>query len=57
MPPREEGKEGNLNESAIGFKRWIDLKNIQNKSISGSYESENERFEFEKYSLNNVSIK
>jgi methylase of polypeptide subunit release factors len=53
MNPRAflDMEDGYFNESAIGFKRWIDLKNIQNKSISGSYESENERFEFEKYSL------
>ncbi|MEV9527104.1 Eco57I restriction-modification methylase domain-containing protein [Aliarcobacter butzleri] len=45
-------ENGYFNESAIGFKRWIDLKNIQNKSISGAYENENERYEFEKNSLN-----
>ncbi len=41
---------GYFNESAIGFKRWIDLKNINNKSLSKAYSSELERLKFEEIS-------
>lgn len=41
---------GYFNESAIGFKRWIDLKGVNNKSLKKSYDNETERKEFEKIS-------
>jgi len=41
---------GYFNESAIGFKRWIDLKNINNKSLNNACSNELERSEFEKIS-------
>ena len=41
---------GYFNESAIGFKRWIDLRNVNNNSLNKAYETEEERFEFEKIS-------
>ena len=41
---------GYFNESAIGFKRWIDLKGVNNNSLSKAYENDNERQEFEKIS-------
>lgn len=41
---------GYFNESAIGFKRWIDFQNINNNSINKAYENEEERLGFEKIS-------
>ena len=41
---------GYFNESAIGLKRWIDLKNTSNNSINKAYGDEDERIEFEKVS-------
>jgi len=41
-----------FNESAIGFKKWIDLKNINNKSLSKSYPSKKEREKYESLSGN-----
>ena len=38
---------GYFNESAIGFKRWIDLRNVNNNSLNKAYENEEERLEFE----------
>ena len=43
---------GYFNESAIGFKRWIDLKGVNNNSISKSYNDEEERKLFEEISIN-----
>ncbi len=42
---------GYFNESAIGFKRWIDLNNINNKSLKNAYSNEEERSDFEKISI------
>ena len=41
---------GYFNESAIGFKRWIDLKEVNNNSVLKSYNSEDERQQFEQAS-------
>ena len=41
---------GYFNESAIGFKRWIDLQGILNNSLNKAYNNEEERVEFEKIS-------
>ena len=41
---------GYFNESAIGFKRWIDLYNINNNSLNKAYKNEEERLEFERIS-------
>ncbi len=41
---------GYFNESAIGFKRWIDLQNVNNNSLNKAYGTEEERAEFEKIS-------
>jgi len=41
---------GYFNESAIGFKRWIDLHNINNNSLNKAYKNEEERLEFENIS-------
>ena len=41
---------GYFNESAIGFKRWIDLKGVVNNSVSKSYHDEEERQQFEQES-------
>ena len=38
---------GYFNESAIGFKRWTDLKGVNNNSVSKAYSSEEERKQFE----------
>ena len=43
-------ENGYFNESAIGFKRWIDLKGVNNKSVSKSYNDERERSVFEEIS-------
>ena len=43
---------GYFNESAIGFKRWIDLKGIENNSISKSYNDNAEREKNEIISAN-----
>ncbi len=45
-------ENGYFNESAIGFKRWIDLKGVNNNSISKSYNDEVERTSFEEISTN-----
>lgn len=45
-----DDNNGYFNESAIGFKRWIDLKNVNNNSLNKAYETEEERSEFEKIS-------
>ena len=41
---------GYFNESAIGFKRWIDLKGVNNSSVSKAYGTEEERRMFEQLS-------
>lgn len=41
---------GYFNESAIGFKRWSDLRGVQNGSVSKAYQSEEERKDFEQLS-------
>ena len=43
-------QKGIFNESAIGFVRWSDLKGVDNKSISKSYNNEKERDQFEQLS-------
>lgn len=43
---------GYFNESAIGFKRWIDLKGVENNSISKAYNDNDERAKFEELSAN-----
>jgi len=43
---------GYFNESAIGFKRWIDLKGVYNNSVSKAYGDEEERHRFEILSAN-----
>ena len=45
-------ENGYFNESAIGFKRWIDLKGIENNSVSKAYKDQEERTKFEKDSAN-----
>lgn len=40
-------ENGYFNESAIGFKRWIDLKGVENLSLKNAVNSEEERNEFE----------
>ena len=42
--------DGYFNESAIGFKRWIDLIGVNNNSVSKSYNDQWERQKFEKES-------
>ena len=42
--------DGYFNESAIGFKRWIDLQGINNNSVSKSYKDAEERILFESLS-------
>ena len=42
--------DGYFNESAIGFKRWIDLQGIENNSVSKSYKDKEERTLFESIS-------
>ena len=44
--------DGYFNESAIGFKRWIDLKGIENNSVSKAYNDKEERAMFEELSAN-----
>lgn len=43
---------GYFNESAIGFKRWIDLKGVENNSVSKAYINKEERTAFENISTN-----
>ena len=45
-------ENGYFNESAIGFKRWIDLKGIDNNSVSKAYKDQTERAKFEEDSAN-----
>ncbi len=45
-----DDNKGYFNESAIGFKRWIDLQNVNNNSLTKAYETEKERSEFERIS-------
>ena len=45
-------ENGYFNESAIGFKRWIDLKGIDNNSVSKAYKDQEERTKFEEDSAN-----
>lgn len=45
-----DNNDGYFNESAIGFKRWIDLQNTNNNSLNKAYETEAERLDFEKIS-------
>ncbi|MDA3817855.1 MAG: N-6 DNA methylase [Prolixibacteraceae bacterium] len=45
-----DDNNGYFNESAIGFKRWIDLQNVNNNSLNKAYGTEEERTEFEKIS-------
>ncbi|MCK8623116.1 Eco57I restriction-modification methylase domain-containing protein [Prevotella sp. E13-27] len=45
-------ENGYFNESAIGFKRWIDLKGIENNSVSKAYKDKEERSKFEEDSAN-----
>lgn len=47
-----DNNHGYFNESAIGFKLWIDLKNVENKSLSKSYKNMTERLQFESISQN-----
>ena len=51
-----DGDNGYFNESAIGFKRWCDLRNVMNSSLSKAYSNLDERVNFEqiseKYSYN-----
>ena len=42
-----DADNGYFNESAIGFKRWIDLKGVNNNSVSKAYCDEEERKQFE----------
>jgi len=46
-------EQGFFNESAIGFVRWCDLKNVENNSISQQYNNDREQKQLisEKYSL------
>lgn len=43
-------ENGYFNESAIGFKRWIDLKGIENNSLSKAYETPEDRANYENLS-------
>mgnify|MGYP002856586727 CR=1 FL=1 len=43
--------DGYFNESAIGFKRWIDLQGVQNGSVSKAYQNDDERKLFEQLSM------
>lgn len=43
---------GYFNESAIGFKRWIDLRGVENNSVSKAYNDKEERARFEELSAN-----
>lgn len=43
-------ENGYFNESAIGFKRWIDLQGVENNSVSKSYNTQEERCSFEEIS-------
>lgn len=43
---------GYFNESAIGFKRWIDLHGVENNSVSKAYNDKEERARFEELSAN-----
>ena len=43
---------GYFNESAIGFKRWIDLKGVENNSVSKAYINKELRTVFENLSAN-----
>jgi hypothetical protein len=44
-------ENGYFNESAIGFKRWIDLKGVENNSVSKAYRNDEERVQFEEISI------
>ena len=44
-------ENGYFNESAIGFKRWIDLKGVENNSVSKAYNNDDERALFEEISI------
>ena len=44
-------ENGYFNESAIGFKRWIDLKGVENNSVSKAYRNDDERALFEEISI------
>ena len=48
-----DNDKGFFNESAIGFVRWCDLKNVENNSISQQYDDDREKKELisAKYSL------
>ena len=43
-------ENGYFNESAIGFKRWIDLQGVENNSVSKPYRDSEERAYFESVS-------
>ena len=43
---------GYFNESAIGFKRWIDLRGVENNSVSKAYNGKEVRTLFEELSAN-----
>ena len=43
---------GYFNESAIGFKRWIDLKGVENNSVSKAYNNKEDRILYEEISTN-----
>ena len=43
-------ENGYFNESAIGFKRWIDLKGVENNSLSKAYETPEDRANYENLS-------
>ncbi|TAL42910.1 MAG: restriction endonuclease subunit M [Chitinophagaceae bacterium] len=43
-------EDGYFNESAIGFKRWTDLKGVENLSLKNAVNSEEERKGFERIS-------
>ncbi|MBO2525453.1 MAG: restriction endonuclease subunit M [Bacteroidetes bacterium] len=45
-------ENGYFNESAIGFKRWIDLRGVENNSVSKAYNDKTERVLFEDISAN-----
>lgn len=45
-------ENGYFNESAIGFKRWVDLKGVENNSISKAIKDKEERTKFEEISSN-----
>ena len=44
-------ENGYFNESAIGFQRWIDLKGVENNSVSKAYRNDDERALFEEISI------